>query len=71
MLRADLSRSSVLDLAQYDEARNELRLTFKSGGTYRYLLVPRHIFDALATAASPGSFFASSIRGHYPEELLK
>lgn len=68
MRRFDLSRSSALARAEYDDEKNELTIHFKIGAVYRFFLVPPHVVEELSTADSPGRIFTSEIRGRYPHE---
>jgi hypothetical protein len=49
--------STVIRDFSYDEARNELTVTFRTGKVYVYTLVPPSIAAAAAAALSPGAFF--------------
>lgn len=56
--------SSLISAYGYDEATEELRIEFKSGGTYSYANVPRHVFDDMCSAESVGKFFLRRIKGN-------
>ena len=47
-----------------------LEIEFRSGGGYKYTGVPEHIYRALLSAPSKGSYFAEHIRDRYPTFLL-
>lgn len=57
--------SSMIRAASYDEASQELHITFKNGARYVYSSVPQEEADALASAESAGSYFISAIRDAY------
>lgn len=57
--------SSLLSRVAYDEETRDLLVTFKKGATYRYRNVSQDDVDALASAASPGSYFIANIRDQY------
>lgn len=57
--------SSNLLEASYDDTHKLLRIQFTNGSVYEYRAVPRPIFDMLATAPSPGMYFAASIKRRY------
>ena len=50
----------------YDEARELLRLEFRSQAIYQYLGVPAIVHQALLSAPSKGSYFNQAIRGRFP-----
>lgn len=62
--------SSLLRSGSYDEASQELRLTFKSGKTWIYSGVPPDEAAALRSASSSGSYFLNSMKGNYAERPL-
>lgn len=64
-------QSSDLASVGYDERRRLLEIEFRSGGIYRYIDVPKEIFDALLAAESKGRFFAARIRSRFQHERLK
>ena len=63
--------SSDLASVGYDERMRVLEIEFRSGGIYRYLDVPREVFDALLAAESKGRFFAARIRNQFRFQLVK
>lgn len=63
--------STVLVEARFDDAGNTLEIELRSGRAYRYFLVPRSAFEALASAESAGSYFNREIRPRYPCERLR
>lgn len=63
--------SSMLASAGHDEDSNFLELEFKVGTAYRYFQVPRHVYEQLLSAASPGTFFRDHIFEKYPAQRLR
>ena len=59
-----LNSSLIASVAYHDDER-ALEIRLRSGAGYRYLSVPREIFDGLLQAPSKGRFFNSVIRNHY------
>lgn len=63
--------SSLLRAAVYDEERQELSLTFKSGARWIYgnaaQPFTQNDFDAFTGATSQGQHFLQSIKGSWPE----
>jgi hypothetical protein len=55
----------------YDAARNELTVTFTTGRTYIYALVPPEVFTALELAASRGAYLNQHIRDRYPHRRAR
>ena len=50
----------------YDEARNELTVTFTTGRGYVYSLVPADVAAAFAASETPGRFHNERLRDRYP-----
>jgi hypothetical protein len=63
--------SRLVATAGYHDASSTMELEFVDGGVYRYLVVPRSVFDALLAADSIGRFFQEHIRGVYPFERIR
>ena len=42
-----------------------MEVRFKSGGTYTYAEVPKHVYDGFMSADSHGSFLAAHVKGKY------
>lgn len=63
--------SSLLTAAQYDEEKQQLRLTFKSGSSWLYGDAARPFtqadLDGFTGASSAGKYFLENIKGQYPE----
>ena len=62
--------SSVIGHIAYRESRSELIVTFASGKTYAYGLVPKRVYDDFLRSRSKGNFFNTHIRDHYPARRL-
>src|SRR3982074_407208 len=63
--------SSVIGHIAYQESRSELTVTFVSGKTYAYGLVPKHIYDDFRRSAAKGNFFNAHSRDRYPARRMK
>jgi KTSC domain len=70
MLRQVLVSSSILS-AGYDDEQRQLELEFWQGEVYRYLDVPRSIYDELLGAPSKGDFFNQRIRDAFRSERVR
>ena len=57
--------SSNIEAIGYDNDSQALHVQFLSGGCYIYIDVPRHVFDALISAPSKGSFLNREIKNVY------
>ncbi len=56
--------SNILEVG-YDENAEVLYITFKSGDTYTYDMVPVHVYEEMLSAESVGKYFHKNIRGQY------
>jgi lysyl-tRNA synthetase class 2 len=63
--------SSVIDLITFEESRSELTVTFATGKTYVYALVPQSVYDDFRNSRSKGNFFNTRIRDRYPARQAK
>ena len=63
--------SSVIDFIAFEESRSELTVTFTTGKTYVYGLVPKRIYGDFRSARSKGNFFNTRIRDRYPTRRRK
>ena len=59
-------RSASVAAVGYDESRYELTVTFVSGDTYVYAMVPPSVHRELLAAESVGRFVNSSVKPTYP-----
>lgn len=57
--------STALSSVAYDDAREILRLEFRSRAIYHYYGVPAAVHAALLDALSKGSYFNRAIRGRF------
>jgi hypothetical protein len=57
--------SSNLSAVGYDPDNQHLYVRFKNGLKYRYLRVPKPLFDALMKAISKGAFFNDKIKDRF------
>lgn len=65
MPRQSFPGSKAISSATYDEQRQELTITFKSGRSYTYNSVPPDTYEQLSTADSPGRFWQQSIKDQF------
>ena len=63
--------SSVIGHIAYRESRSELTITFVSGKTYAYGLVPKRIYEDFRRSSAKGNFFNAHIRDRYPARRMK
>lgn len=64
MNRTPVTSSTVASVG-YDPKTQTLEVEFHNGSVYQYFDVPSHVYDALMSAASKGSFLNSNIKGAY------
>jgi hypothetical protein len=62
--------STTLATVAYDDARELLRLEFRSRAIYQYSGVPPAVHQALLQAFSMGGYFNRVIRGRFPYALV-
>jgi hypothetical protein len=62
--------STILAAVSYDQARQVLRLEFRSRAVYGYFDVPPEVYQNLMAANSKGSYFNRNIRGRFPHRKL-
>jgi len=58
--------SSNIGPVEYDVAKREMIVTFRSGETYVYTGVDNAVYHELLESPSPGGFFHRNIRERYP-----
>lgn len=63
--------SSMMDDIAYDEATEQLAVTFKNGSVYHYYDVEQPIFDGLEQAKSKGKFFIRHVRPWYKYKRIE
>ena len=57
--------SSVVREIEYEDLTAALDITFSSGKTYTYYLVPRDVYERFVAASSKGEFFNEQIKNRY------
>jgi guanyl-specific ribonuclease Sa len=57
-----LITSTALTSAGYDDKAQVLEVEFAHGGVYRYLGVPRGVYDGLLSAESRGAYFDEHVK---------
>lgn len=62
--------STTLATVAYDEARELLRLEFRSQAIYQYWGVPALVHRALLGSLSKGRYFNQTIRGRFPYQRV-
>ena len=62
--------SSTLAGIGYDEGRQILAVQFRTADVWHYAGVPLALWYDFREAPSKGSFYAKTIRGHYPGEKM-
>ena len=65
VISLDVTYSSALDAVDYNPSTQEMRVSFKDGGTYIYEGVDRETFDGFSTAPSKGRAM-NEIKRAYP-----
>lgn len=63
-----VTSSNIASIAHDGE---NLYVSFKSGGTYRFDDVPAETFDAMCEAESCGKFFHANIKGKHTSSKLE
>lgn len=61
--------STVIRHFTYDEYRQELDVTFRSGRRYHYFNVPERIAKGMRDAPSKGEYFNAFVRDHFRYQL--
>jgi hypothetical protein len=61
----DLSSSSAISDASYDDETQVLDITFTSGQTYTFNGVPVDIYEGLVASSSPGRYYHQVIKGNF------
>ena len=57
--------SENLKAVGYEDAQSWLVVNFRNGRNYRYLNVPKSVFDSLLAAPSKGTYFNQRIKDKY------
>jgi hypothetical protein len=69
-MNSTVVESTTLATVAYDDARELLRLEFRSRAIYQYFGVPPAVHQALLEAPSLGRYFNRVIRGRFPYSLV-
>ncbi|MCL4535523.1 MAG: KTSC domain-containing protein [Bacteroidetes bacterium] len=65
-------QSSNLASVGYDPATRTLEIELRSGRTYRYINVPKAVYEGLMAAESKGSYFNEHIKdAGYPYSRIR
>ncbi len=71
-MRRYFVESSALQSVGYDEQTLTLELEFRDkGGVWRYDKFPKREFNKFIHSDSMGRFFATKIKGNYPETKIE
>jgi len=63
--------STVINYFSYDEVSKSLKITFVTGMVYKYINVPKKIFEMLKAAGSKGRYFNYHIKDKYSFEKVE
>jgi len=63
-------QSSNVQAVGYYPASQELRITFRSGPTYKYANVPESVYRSMMRSASIGQFVATVLKPGYKATKL-
>jgi hypothetical protein len=63
--------SRSLSSVGYDAEQLVLEVEFRNGGVYRYVGVPRAIYEGLLTAESKGAYFNAVVREGFVGEQIR
>jgi hypothetical protein len=69
MQRIAVESKAIVSLG-YDDETQSLELEFRSGSVYRYLAVPRSVYEWLLRTPNKGVFVARQITGRYAFESV-
>ncbi|MFC7157364.1 KTSC domain-containing protein [Halomarina halobia] len=57
--------SSSIESVGYDDAEMTLEIAFEGDRVYRYLDVPRGVYEGILSASSKGRYFHDHVRGKF------
>lgn len=63
-------KSRMILGVRYNEKTYEMDVVFRTGERYRYLNVPRFVYDALMSAESHGQYMHKKVLGRFKYERL-
>jgi len=69
MQRQPVTSSNIAEIG-YDNELQTLEIMFKTGISYQYFNVPKHVYEQLQNADSVGKYFNAQIKGHFQEARL-
>jgi hypothetical protein len=64
-LKMEKVNSSNIEEIGYDESISALVVTFKNTSSYRYIGVPKDVYESLMKAESIGTFFSKFVRNQF------
>lgn len=62
--------SSMIKKVGYDDVTKNLVIIFHNNSAYRYLNVPKEVYESLLKVESSGRFFHSMIKNKYVTEAI-
>ena len=62
--------SSMILAVRYDEAHFDLEVIFRTGEKFRYMNVPRFVYDGLMNAESQGKYMRKYVLERYDFERI-
>lgn len=66
-----VSNSSMISTIYYDRESQELIVTFKNGGQYKYFDVPAELFEQLSSVTENlGKFFTANVKTKFRFEKI-
>lgn len=63
--------SSVLASVGYSKHLHALEVEFKTGAIYRYLEVPKQVYDELMSAPSKAAYYDAKVRHQYSSRHVR
>jgi hypothetical protein len=67
----EIVESSAIEAVDYDHAGQQLDIELTTGRVYRYVDVPRDVYEAFMAAESKGRFYNDHIRDEFLCERLR
>ena len=65
------ARSTNIQEVGFDPTTNELQVRFRSGATYRYVGVPKELWESFKETGFSGRFLNTDIKGVYDYERIE
>jgi len=69
-LLKEWNESPNIENTRFDQRNSFLYITFKNGKTYRYIDVPKSVWDDMILAPSIGSFINRNLKGYFRYEQV-